>query len=139
VETITLRAGFRSFFIVAALAVVSAFVQIAVPVAAQNSQFHSAPASAAQETNPYSRNAPAAAAGKKLYSQNCAQCHGNDLQGMGPAPALTSSKVKSAPVGDLFWFITNGDLSKGMPGWPQLTKQQRWQIVTFLESKNGGQ
>jgi len=30
----------------------------------------------------------AAAAGKKLYLLNCAQCHGNNLQGEGPAPPL---------------------------------------------------
>jgi hypothetical protein len=57
---------------------------------------------------------------------------------MGPAPALQSTSIKSAKPGELFWFITNGDLNKGMPGWPQLPQQQRWQIITFLESKNGG-
>ena len=58
----------------------------------------------------------AAAAGKKLYAQNCAQCHGNNLQGMGPAPTLLSPSVKNAKPGELFWFITDGDLNKGMPG-----------------------
>jgi mono/diheme cytochrome c family protein len=71
-----------------------------------------------------------------LYAQNCAQCHGNSLQGMGPAPPLESSNVKSAKPGELFWFITNGNLSSGMPSWASLPKQQRWQIVTFLESRN---
>jgi mono/diheme cytochrome c family protein len=106
---------------------------------AQTSSFHNAPASAAQATNPYSGNAQAAAGGKKLYAQNCAQCHGNNLQGMGPAPALLSPSMKNAKSGELFWFVTNGDLNKGMPGWSQLPKPQRWQIVTFLESKNSGQ
>ncbi len=103
---------------------------------AQNASFHSAPAAAAQANNPYSGNAQAAAGGKKLYAQNCAQCHGNNLQGMGPAPTLLSKSVKSAPPGEMFWFITNGDLNKGMPSWTQLPKQQRWQIVTFLEQQN---
>jgi mono/diheme cytochrome c family protein len=116
---------------------VVALVFTAYPSFAQT--FRNAPASAEEMKNPYQGNAQAAAGGKKHYVQNCAQCHGNDLQGMGPAPALTSAKVKSAPAGDLFWFITNGDLNKGMPGWPQLPKQQRWQIVTFLELKNGAQ
>jgi mono/diheme cytochrome c family protein len=133
-----LRAGFRSFFSVVAIAVVSAFVQTAVPVAAQNSKFHNAPASAAQATNPYSGNAQAAAAGKKLYAQSCASCHDNNLQGMGPAPTLVSSSMQAAKPGELFWFVTDGDLNKGMPGWSQLSKQQRWQIVTFLEMKNSG-
>jgi len=97
--------------------------------------FHGAPASANQTKNPYAGDSQAAA-GKKLYAQNCSQCHGNNLQGMGPAPALTTAAVKHAAPGELFWFVTNGDLSKGMPSWPQLTSQQRWQIVTFLEFEN---
>jgi mono/diheme cytochrome c family protein len=106
-------------------------------VSAQGTGFHNAPASASQAKNPYSGDAQAAAGGKKLYGQNCAQCHGNNLQGMGPAPTLMSAPVKNAAPGELFWFITNGDLNKGMPAWSQLPKQQRWQIVAFLESKNG--
>jgi mono/diheme cytochrome c family protein len=98
--------------------------------------FRNAPASAAELKNPYSGDASAAGGGKKLYAQNCAQCHGNNLQGIGPAPTLVSSSVKNAKPGELFWFVTNGNLNKGMPSWSQLPKQQRWQVVTFLESKN---
>jgi mono/diheme cytochrome c family protein len=107
-------------------------------ISGQTAAFRGAPSSSAQTKNPYAGDAQAAAGGKKLYSQNCSQCHGNNLQGIGPAPALTTASVKSAAPGELFWFITNGDLNKGMPSWSQLPKQQRWQIVTFLESKNEG-
>ena len=55
---------------------------------------------------------------------------------MGPAPTLLGPSTKNAKSGELFWFITNGNLNNGMPSWSQLPKQQRWQIVTFLESKN---
>jgi mono/diheme cytochrome c family protein len=103
---------------------------------AENEGFRNAPPSASSMKNPYSGDAKAAAGGKKLYAQNCAQCHGNNLQGMGPAPTLQSANVKSAKPGELFWFITNGDLNKGMPAWAGLPKQQRWQLVTFLESEN---
>jgi mono/diheme cytochrome c family protein len=108
-------------------------------LAAQSAGFRNAPAAASQMKNPYAGDAQAAAGGKKLYVQNCAQCHGNNLQGMGPAPTLVSSSVKQAAPGDLFWFITNGELNKGMPAWSQLPKQQRWQIVTFLDMRNAGQ
>jgi mono/diheme cytochrome c family protein len=122
--------GFTAIFVFTAALLCS------VSLGAQSATFRNAPASAAQASNPYSGNAQVAAGGKKLYSQNCAQCHGNNLQGVGPAPTLLSNSVKNAAPGDLFWFITNGDLNKGMPSWSQLPKQQRWQIVTFLEQQN---
>ena len=106
-------------------------------LAGQDSSFRNAPASAAQMKNPYADNAQAAAGGKKLYGQNCAQCHGANLQGIGPAPPLDNASTQKAKPGELFWFITNGNLNAGMPSWASLPKQQRWQIVTFLQSKIG--
>lgn len=111
---------------------------IAPSTQAQNASFHNAPASAAAVKNPLEGQATAVAAGKKLFGQNCAQCHGNNLQGMGPAPALDNASTKNAKPGELFWFITTGNVNNGMPSWSQLPKQQRWQIVTFLESKIKG-
>ena len=119
------------------LVVTWAWLALAPGMVGQSASFRGAPSSSAQTTNPYSGNAQAAAGGKKLYAQNCSQCHGNNLQGIGPAPSLTTAAVKNALPGELFWFITNGDLNKGMPSWSQLPKQQRWQIVTFLELTNG--
>jgi len=105
------------------------------PSIAQQTRFRNAPASAAAMKNPYAGNAAAAAAGRKLYAQDCAQCHGNKLQGMGPAPALDTASVRNAEAGELFWFITTGKLTSGMPSWSNLPQQQRWQIVSFLESR----
>jgi mono/diheme cytochrome c family protein len=122
-----------------AILIVAASLIAAPSIGAQSPGFRNAPPSAAQATNPYADNAQAAGGGKKLYAQNCAQCHGNNLQGMGPAPSLISASVKTAKPGELFWFITNGNLNKGMPAWSQLPKQQRWQIVSFVESKNANQ
>ena len=123
-------------FLLALMAFVTALIT-AQPLSGESAGFRNAPASAAQMKNPYAiDNEAAVGGGKKLYAQNCAQCHGNNLQGMGPAPTLLSSSLKNANPGELFWFITNGDLNKGMPGWAQLPKQQRWQIVSFLESRN---
>ncbi len=114
------------------------FVVMYLPfaVSAQTAAFRGAPPAAAAMNNPYSGNAAAAAGGAKLFAKNCAQCHGTKLQGMGPAPALQSSSVKAAKPGELFWFITNGNLNNGMPSWSNLPKQQRWQVVTFLETQN---
>ena len=114
--------------------IVGSMLWLAPSSAAQNSAFRNAPPSAAEMKNPYT-SASAAAAGKKLYAQNCEQCHGNNLQGMGPAPALDGPPTKTAKPGELFWFITKGKLESGMPSWASLSEQKRWQIVTFLESQ----
>lgn len=103
---------------------------------AQQSTFRNAPAAESAKKDPYAGSASAAAAGKLLYGKNCAQCHGNNRQGMGPAPALDTQQVQTAKPGELFWFIEVGKPASGMPAWPTLTKQQKWQVVTFLQSKS---
>ena len=114
--------------------IVFAILLITVSVA-QQATFRNAPASAGADKNPYAGSAPAAAAGKQLYARNCAQCHGGNRQGMGPAPALDTPSVRNAKPGEVYWFITTGKVSSGMPSWTQLSKQERWQIVTFLDSR----
>jgi mono/diheme cytochrome c family protein len=116
--------------------VIVATLGIAPSITAQSADLQSAPATDAQMKNPYQGSLQAAIAGKKLYGQNCAQCHGANLQGVGPAPALDSQEIKIAKPGELFWFISTGKVSSGMPSWSSLPKAQRWQIVTFLQSKS---
>jgi mono/diheme cytochrome c family protein len=116
-----------------ALVVATAALLWVAPNAVAHDDFQQAPAADAQMKNPYQGNPQAAVAGKKLYSQNCAQCHGANLQGIGPAPALDSPSVKTAKPGELFWFITTGKVASGMPSWSNLPKTQRWQIITFLQ------
>ncbi len=129
-----MRVRAHGFITAAALLILGTIFSMA-PSSAQQASFRSAPASAAEMKNPYAGSATAAAAGKKLYAQDCTQCHGNNLQGMGPAPALDTPSVRNAKEGELFWFISTGKLTSGMPSWSNLPKQQRWQIVTFLESR----
>ena len=86
-------------------------------------------------TNPLADATSAAADGKKVYMQSCARCHGGDLQGRGGAPSLDSSALEIAKPGEVFWFITHGSVGRGMPSWSQLSRQQRWQLVSFLESR----
>ena len=130
-----LKSRIHTLFIFVAIMAVGAMLWLAPASAAQNSGFRNAPASAAETKNPYTSTS-AAAAGKKLYAQNCAQCHGSNLRGIGPAPALDSTSVKAAKPGELFWFITKGKLESGMPSWASLPQQERWQIVTFLQSQS---
>jgi glucose/arabinose dehydrogenase/cytochrome c553 len=99
--------------------------------------FHNAPASATQLDNPYSAQAPAAEAGRKLFADHCAACHGATAEGSGNIPALAHGPVQSAADGEVFWFITKGSNSGLMPSWAWLPEQQRWQIVTYLKNLPG--
>jgi mono/diheme cytochrome c family protein len=93
-----------------------------------------APAAAASWTNPFEGDPRAIRAGHKLFHRHCAECHGEDARGRGKAPLLVSHRVQGAPAGDLFWFLTNGDLGTGMPAWSRLPDARRWQLVSFLKT-----
>ncbi len=93
-----------------------------------------APPSAHGRTNPFGGNPESQQAGKKLFARYCARCHGDDAQGGHKAPPLRSASIEQAAPGDLFWFLTNGNLRAGMPSWSRLPEPQRWQIVSYLKS-----
>jgi glucose/arabinose dehydrogenase len=101
---------------------------------AQTGTFHNAPPSAAQAKNPFAGQPSAVEAGRKLYSHNCASCHGTNGEGSGAIPALKSGPTQSAKDGEVFWFITKGSVDNGMPAWSSLTQQKRWQIVSYLKA-----
>ncbi|MFI5070973.1 MAG: PQQ-dependent sugar dehydrogenase [Terriglobales bacterium] len=101
---------------------------------AQDTAFHKAPASAKKLTNPYSGQPQAVEAGGKLYANTCSKCHGANGQGTGNVPPLTESSTQSASDGEIFWFITKGDINNGMPSWKALPRQQRWQLVSFVKA-----
>jgi mono/diheme cytochrome c family protein len=93
-----------------------------------------APRSAAARLDPYQGKPQAVMAGRKLFLRHCAECHGEEARGGRRAPPLLTDRVREAPAGDLFWFLTNGDLRKGMPSWSRLPAAQRWQIIAYLET-----
>jgi mono/diheme cytochrome c family protein len=92
-----------------------------------------APARTTSLTNPYLDDIDAIRAGGKLFRYHCAECHGRDAGGSRSAPSLRSSSVQGAAPGALFWFLTNGNLKRGMPSWSRLPDQRRWQLVTYLK------
>jgi mono/diheme cytochrome c family protein len=88
-----------------------------------------------EKANPMAGNPEAAAAGRLLYADHCAKCHGDDADGKGRRPSLRSMRVQeTATPGDLHWLLTNGILGRGMPSWSRLPSQQLWQIITYLRS-----
>jgi glucose/arabinose dehydrogenase/cytochrome c2 len=130
-----LRARFRarSYLIVAAICGIP-WIFVASRLGAQDAHFHNAPATSAQQTNPYAKQDAAVAAGAKLYTTYCVGCHGANGQGTGNVPPLTEGPVQTAPDGEVFWFITTGSVSNGMPAWGTLSEQQRWQLVSLVKS-----
>ncbi|MFZ0410562.1 MAG: PQQ-dependent sugar dehydrogenase [Candidatus Acidiferrales bacterium] len=101
---------------------------------AQDANFHDAPAATAQWKNPAASETSAAPAGAALYATNCAKCHGANGEGSGNIAALRTGAAQQAPDGEVYWFITHGKISDGMPAWNSLPKKERWELVSFIKT-----
>jgi mono/diheme cytochrome c family protein len=138
------------------LAAVSAFVLLTVPlvfvVLAQKAspasskkgesvyaELAKAPKKAVARRNPLASDPEAVAAGGKLFSLHCAECHGDMAEGRRKAPSLLADEVQQSTPGTLFWILTNGVVRRGMPVWSKLPEAQRWQIVSYLKSLGPGE
>jgi glucose/arabinose dehydrogenase/cytochrome c5 len=107
------------------------------PLQAQNQAFHDAPASAREQKNPYAGQPAAVTAGRIAYGQNCGSCHGRNGAGTGNIPSLAKKTAQSATDGEIFWFITKGDVANGMPAWDKMPEPKRWQIIAYVKSLRG--
>jgi DMSO reductase family type II enzyme heme b subunit len=91
------------------------------------------------------------AAGKALYQRWCAQCHGNEGKGDGPAAdfvyprprdfTLAIYKVRRTPSGalptdhDLFNIISEGLPGTSMPAWKRfIPEAERWQLAHYVKT-----
>lgn len=85
----------------------------------------------------------AANAGRGIYTQNCAVCHG--LEGWGNGPNAISLEKKPANFSrpfykqypDEFWFyrVTEGVAGTRMPRFGEiLSEEQRWYLVAYLKT-----
>jgi len=113
--------------------VFSVLLLIEASVAA-NERFHDAPLSADRLKNPYAGQRAAVRAGEELYKQNCFRCHWENGEGAANFPRLRSGPTQAASDGQIFWFITHGDPTKGMPSFRLIPAQARWKIITYLKS-----
>lgn len=101
-------------------------------------ELRKAPDKAVNRPNPMENDPEALAAGKLLFADHCAECHGDDAKGGRKGPSLRVSEVQNASPGTLFWLLTNGVVRKKMPTWSKLPEPQRWQLVRFLRSPENG-
>jgi glucose/arabinose dehydrogenase len=115
-----------------AVAVLAVLV-LPISLAAQNKNFHNAPASAKDMKNPYEGQSSSLRAGKKIYAFRCSRCHGANAEGSGNIPALVDGNLESVTPGELFWFITKGS-PNGMPSWKNLSQRKRWEVVAYVKS-----
>ena len=93
-----------------------------------------APEKARNRANPLQNDPNAATAGRLLFEDHCAECHGTNAEGGKKAPSLRVPEVENATPGTLFWLLTNGVVRKGMPVWSKLPELQRWALVRYLKS-----
>jgi mono/diheme cytochrome c family protein len=93
-----------------------------------------APRDEQARVNPYANKLEAVAAGRVLFEDHCAKCHGEDAAGRHGRPSLRGEEVRGATDGELFWLLKNGSTWKGMPSWSELPEPERWQIIAYLRS-----
>lgn len=79
-------------------------------------------------TNPFPKDAAAISAGKTAYAQNCAACHGNNLEGnIGPELDVDTYDDET-----LFQIIYIGITDGGMPSFSSLGSEKVWQLVNYI-------
>jgi mono/diheme cytochrome c family protein len=102
---------------------------------ADGSWMRHVPAKDHDRKNPYEGQADAAAAGRLVYEDHCAKCHGENAEGTKKRPSLKSARVQQeATEGDLHWLLVNGNLGRGMPSWSKLGDPQIWQTIRYVKS-----
>lgn len=92
--------------------------------------------------NPIARSAGSEARGKEMYAIYCTACHGLDgdskqdelpvakKMAEGGMPPVALLAVPAYTDGFLFTKIRYG--KPGMPGYPQISPEDRWHIVNYL-------
>jgi mono/diheme cytochrome c family protein len=100
----------------------------------------------ASKINPLPSTAETIKAGKKLYEQDCAPCHGVTGLGNGavgktlnppPSNIAASSKMRMATDGYLYWATAEGGVPLGtaMPAFKGVLKEnQIWEIIIYLRT-----
>jgi mono/diheme cytochrome c family protein len=112
-----------------------------------NATCQNIPAQYAGKKSPFAANdAAALAAGKQVYDDKCAACHGPTGQGNGPAAAALNPKpvnfgdkayMQGMPVDCHFYRINEGVQGTGMPPWKALGDDAIWKVLLYERSFSG--
>jgi mono/diheme cytochrome c family protein/ABC-type amino acid transport substrate-binding protein len=96
-----------------------------------------APASTTPPVNPFDGRLDVVPAGRSVFNQHCAHCHGPNAQSPEPSRDLRRLKRRygDQQIAVYYTTVTAGRPTKGMPPWGQaLSEDEVWQMWTFLES-----
>jgi mono/diheme cytochrome c family protein len=99
-------------------------------------------------TNPFAGDGEAIAAGKAIFEDKCAECHGPEGKGDGPEAVFQNPKpadlsdtemMSGHSDGYLFWRVTKGGFmepfNSGMKAFEMaLDDDERWQVVTYVRT-----
>lgn len=98
------------------------------------------PVKAAREPNPVKSTPESIAQGKKIYSYDCAQCHGSTGDGKTDVakelkiPDLTDpALLKDRTDGELFYIVKNGHGDMPLEG-DRAKSERLWDLVNYVRS-----
>ena len=117
-----------------------ALIFLAIGLAAFHKTPWIVPAIEKARKNPLTSSEANIAAAKQIFSENCANCHGEKGQGDGseammydppPADLTDAARMSKKTDGEIYYQITEG--RKPMPSFKRkLTEDQRWQLVLLV-------
>jgi len=111
------------------------FCALLAQATADGSWMTHVPAKDHDKSNPFQGQPTAVEAGRNVFLEHCAKCHGENAEGTKKRPPLRSERVQQqATPGDLHWLLVNGNMKKGMPSWAKLPDPQLWQVISYLKS-----
>lgn len=116
------------------LRIAGVMTAVLMSLAADGSWLRHVPDADRKRVSPFAGQADAVEAGKRIFEDHCAKCHGEDALGKGKRPSLRSERVQGATDGEIFWLLKNGNLPKGMPTWAALPEPMRWQVIAYVKS-----
>lgn len=105
---------------------------------------HSAEVSEKYEkaVNPIEVTEDSLEAGKNIYNQNCAACHGADGKGTSPGMPDFTDHMMMEEMGEsvMFQKISEGVPGTPMPPWGNaLTEEERWMVINYINTMHHGE